>query len=278
METIPDRIAGTRYPAGIFPPDIQYGDPFIALARPRIDPGRSIALLHSRFTTTGVFFYDRRNMSDQVLQRFVKSYAPGAVICREGEQGVEMYIIQKGKVRVSKDFAGKTHVVSVLEKGDFFGEMAIVTRIQRTATVTALEPVELLAFDRDGLESMIARNARIALSIIDRLCRRLQNAHLKIQHLVKKDAGGLIALHLRYLFQELPSGQFSVPFQRTLEDISLSLELPMEEVKVSLERLHGAGIIGVAADSIVLADREKLERMTESLGREPGEAARSPAD
>src|SRR5690349_23084938 len=50
------------------------------------------------------------------------SYQPGAAICREGEEGSEMYIIQKGKVRVSKRFAGKTHVVSVLEKGDFFGD------------------------------------------------------------------------------------------------------------------------------------------------------------
>jgi len=238
---------------------------------------RPIAPVRARFTTSGVFFYYCRGMSDQLLQRFVKSYAPGAVICREGEEGVEMYIIQKGKVRVSKDFAGKTHVISVLEKGDFFGEMAIVNRIQRTATVTALDAVELLVFDRGGLENMIARNARIALSIIDRLCRRLQNAHLKIQHLVKKDAEGLIAIHLRYLFQELASGQDSVPFQKTLEEISLSLELPMEEVQAALERLRGAGIIGGAADSIVLADRGKLERMTESLEREPGELPPSPA-
>jgi CRP-like cAMP-binding protein len=210
-------------------------------------------------------------MPDELLQRFTRTYSPGAVICREGEEGEEMYIIQKGKVRVSKRFAGKTHVVSVLEKGDFFGEMAIVNRIQRTATVTAIDAVELLVFDRDGLQNMIARNTRIAMTIIDRLCRRLQNAHLKIQHLVKRDARGLIALHLQSLYKELPEGADSLPFQKCLEDVSLSLELPMEEVRAVLGEMQGEGMLAMDGDLLRLADREKLLRFTESVGREPAE-------
>jgi CRP-like cAMP-binding protein len=212
-------------------------------------------------------------MPDDLLQRFSRKYAPGAAICREGEEGEEMYIIQTGKVRVSKRFGGKTHVISVLEKGDFFGEMAIVNRIQRTATVTAIDDVELLVFDREGLQNMIARNTRIALTIIDKLCRRLQNAHLKIQHLVKKDAEGLIALHLRSVYQELPSGQSSVPYQKCLEGMSLSLELPMEEVRKSLEDLQRAGILGMEGDGLQLVDRDKLHRITESVGKEPAGSA-----
>src|SRR5271169_699158 len=209
-------------------------------------------------------------MPDELLQRFTRKYAPGAAICREGEEGEEMYIIQAGKVRVSKQFAGKTHVISVLEKGDFFGEMAIVNRIQRTATVTAIDDVELLVFDREGLQNMIARNTRIALTIIDKLCRRLQNAHLKIQHLVKRDAWGLIALHLRYLYQELPGGQEEVPFEKCLEEISMSLELPMEIVRGVLVEMQGEGILLKTGDSLSLVDREKLLKLTESVGKEQG--------
>jgi len=211
-------------------------------------------------------------MPDELLQRFIKSYAPGAAICREGDEGDEMYIIQKGKVRVSKVFAGKVHVVSVLEKGDFFGETAIVNRTRRTATVTAVDAVELLVFDREGLQNMIARNARIALSIIDKLCRRLQSAHLQIQHLVKRDARGQIALHLRYLFQELPSGQTSMPFQSMLDGISLEFEMPREDVRGVIESLTAEGVLGMSGDSVSLVDREKLLRLTESVGRDAGDA------
>jgi len=202
-------------------------------------------------------------MTDEPLQKFKKSYPPGGVIFREGDEGVEMYIIQKGKVRISKSFSGRLYVISVLGKGDFFGEMAIVNLIKRTATVTAMDAVELLAFDREGLVNMITKNARVGLSIIDKLCRRLQNANLKIQHLVKKDEMGLIALHLHHLFQELPGGKTAIPFQEILNDISLTLELPLDKVAAILDRLQDAGAICHNADDLELKDSERLFTLTE---------------
>jgi CRP/FNR family cyclic AMP-dependent transcriptional regulator len=202
-------------------------------------------------------------MPDEPLLRFSKSYPPGAVIFREGDEGSEMYILQKGKVRVSKSFAGKLHVIAVLQKGDFFGEMAIVNLIKRTATVTAIEAVEVLAFDREGLVNMITKNARIGLSIIDKLCRRLQMANLNVQHLVKKDEMGLIALHLHHLFQALPDAETALPYQETLDDISLDLELPRENVEAVLQRIATAGIIKRAGDAIELVEREKLFTLAE---------------
>jgi CRP/FNR family transcriptional regulator, cyclic AMP receptor protein len=205
-------------------------------------------------------------MSDENLQKFVKAYAPGAVICREGEEGEEMYIIQKGKVRVSKDFAGRPHLISVLEKGDFFGEMALVSRIRRSATVTAIDAVELLVFNREGLLNTITRNARIALTIIDKLCRRLQAAHQKIQHLVKRDARGLIALHLLQALQQVPGGQSALPFKTTLEEISLAFEMPRDEVRKVIDGLAADGMLTLEADSLLVTDRVRLTRLTETAG------------
>ena len=205
-------------------------------------------------------------MPDENLQKFVKSYAPGAVICREGEVGDEMYIIQKGKVRVSKGFAGTPHLISVLEKGEFFGEMALVSRTRRSATVTAIDAVELLVLDREGLFNTITRNARIALSIIDKLCRRLQAAHLKIQHLVSRDARGLIALHLLQALQQADTGASSLPLIAALEEISLSFEMPRDEVRKVLDALAAEGILAISGDLLTVADREKLTRLADNAG------------
>ena len=210
-------------------------------------------------------------MPDELLQRFSRTYAPGAVICREGEEGDEMYIIQAGKVRVSKRFAGKTHVISVLEKGDFFGEMAIVNRIQRTATVTAIDDVELLVFDREGLQNMIARNTRIALTIIDKLCRRLQNAHLKIQHLVKRDAEGLIALHLSSLYQELPSGlQARVPTRSAWRKCRSASSFPWRKCGKRWTTLGQAGMLGKGRETRFASwTARSSTSITEAVGKEP---------
>ena len=219
-----------------------------------------------------VFFYPLKVLDDP-LQKFAKTYAPGTVVFREGETGDEMYIIQRGKVRVSKDFSGKPHLIAVLEKGEFFGEMAIVSRLRRSATVTAIDEVEALAFDRDGLLAMITRNPRIGLSIIDRLCRRLQAAHREVQHLVQRDRAGLIALHLRHLFQELPAGTPSLPLSATLDDASLAFELPLEEVRTAVEGFAADGILAIEADRLRLADAGRLAALT---GSDEGTARREP--
>jgi CRP-like cAMP-binding protein len=206
---------------------------------------------------------------DDPLQKFAKIYAPGTVVFREGDTGDEMYIIQRGKVRVSKDFSGKPHVIAVLDKGEFFGEMAIVSQLARTATVTTIDQVEALAFDRDGLLKMITRNPRIGLSIIDRLCRRLQAAHRKVQHLVQRDRAGLMALHLRHLFQELGADAPSLPLAATLDDASLALELPVEEVRTTVEGFASTGILAIEGDRITLRDAVRLEAQTGSGGAPP---------
>lgn len=201
-------------------------------------------------------------VADDSLQKFSKTYAPGTVVFREGDAGEQMFIIQRGRVRVTKDFSGKTHLIAVLGKGEFFGEMAIVSRLRRSATVTAIDEVEALAFDHDGLLAMITRNPRIGLSIIDRLCRRLQAAHRKVQHLVQRDRAGLIALHLCDLFQELPQGATSLPLAMALDDASLAFELPLEEVRAIVDRFAASGVLAIEADRLRLLDAARLAALT----------------
>jgi CRP/FNR family transcriptional regulator, cyclic AMP receptor protein len=216
-------------------------------------------------------------MPDENLQKFAKTYSPGAVICREGEEGDEMYIIQKGKVRVSKNFAGSSHLVSVLEKGEFFGEMALVSRTRRSATVTAIDSVELLVFNREGFYNTITRNARIALTIIDKLCRRLQAAHLKIQYLVSRNARGLIALHLLQALQQSDGGAGQLPLTPTLEELSLSFEMPRDEVRRVLDTLAAEGMLAVGADTLMITDRQGLAGVADGVSA-PGAAAGAPTE
>ena len=205
-------------------------------------------------------------VDSNLFQKFGRVVEAGKTIFREGEEGDQMYIIQSGKVRISKNIGGKEHVLAILEKGDFFGEMAIVNRVKRTATVTAVDKVELLAFTREGFLSMITKNAKIALNVIDKLCQRLQNANVQIQHLVKKNAKGLVALNLYYAFQAAGWERATIPYDRTVDETSLSLQVAMETVKAYLDSFQQAGMLRIEGNSIILTDRAKLDAIAEHFG------------
>jgi CRP/FNR family cyclic AMP-dependent transcriptional regulator len=205
-------------------------------------------------------------VESDLFSRFGRNVDAGRVIFREGEEGDQMFIIQKGSVKISRNIGGKEQVLAIFDKGDFFGEMAIVNRVKRTATATALEPVKLLAFDREGFLNMITKNAKIALNIIDKLCRRLQNANLYIQHLARKDPRGLIAMNLKFAFQSAEANRGSLLMDRTLDEFSQNLDLTRDQVKAVLEDFAGSGIIAISANTIALNDSRKLNSLSEQLG------------
>ncbi len=198
-------------------------------------------------------------MSDSGLfNKYGKTFDNGKVIFNEGEEGDKMYIIQDGTVRISKEIGGREYTLAVLGKGDFFGEMAIVSRIKRSATATAGDTVRLLEFDRQGFLGMIEKNAKIALNVIDKLCRRLQQANQQIHHLKEKDEEALVAMHLLYAFTE--AGLLTATLDKTkiIREISLGLEIPGEKVGEYLKSFDEKDIIRMSGSTISLVDYDKL--------------------
>ena len=204
-------------------------------------------------------------MSDKPLfDRFGRIVQSGRIIFREGEIGEHLFIIQDGKVRISKNIGGKEHILAIMQKGDFFGEMAIVSKIRRTASAMAVGNVKLLALNRAGFQRMIEQNSKIAINIIDKLCKRLQHTNLQIQYLVKGNVESLVALNLYYSFSEQEGEEPVIAYDRTVEEISLNLEIPANKVSAEIENFKRMQVIDVRTNSIVLLDREKLTAYAET--------------
>lgn len=111
----------------------------------------------------------------------------GDYIFREGELGTEMYIIQEGEVHICKTLRNDTHVLSRLEKGDFFGEMAILENMPRTADAVAHTDVKLIPINGSRFDEMLRRNPEIAVRIIRKYSKRLRESNALIEKLAGKD-------------------------------------------------------------------------------------------
>ncbi len=103
----------------------------------------------------------------------VVEYEPNEFIFRQGDPGDLMYLVQDGEVEVLQDLGGYENQVAVLERGDFFGEMAVLEEEPRTHSVRALKTSKLIKIDRAGFQSMLTRNAEIAVRMIRKLSLRL---------------------------------------------------------------------------------------------------------
>ncbi len=112
-----------------------------------------------------------------VEEQFFSKVAPGEFVFRENEPGAEMYIIQDGEVEIVKQLHGELRQVAVLEEGDFFGEMAILEDMPRTAAARALTSATLLRIDRTTFNQLIRHNPEISVRMLRKLCHRLRTTN-----------------------------------------------------------------------------------------------------
>lgn len=197
-------------------------------------------------------------MADNPLfEKYGRTVRDGTVIFSEGEVGNEMFIIQNGVVKITKRIDGKDHLLAELGKGEFFGEMAIVSNIARSASATAAGTVEILSFDRQGFEAMISKNTKIAMSVIDKLSRRLQNANSQIQQLLRSNERSLVALNLYNRFMEC-EGERVLTLDKTIEAIALELQSPKDLVGELVYGFDTAGICTIDNNALRLKDTRRL--------------------
>ncbi len=111
------------------------------------------------------------------------SYQAGEVIFTEGDLGTEMFIIQEGEVQIVKRIGNTSHVLSQLEKGDFFGEMAVLENAPRSADAVATSDVKLIAINGSRFDEMLRRNPEIAVRIMRKYSKRLREANRLLESL-----------------------------------------------------------------------------------------------
>jgi CRP/FNR family cyclic AMP-dependent transcriptional regulator len=121
-----------------------------------------------------------RTLSDAEISTLARTmtqrqFPPGAEIVRQGEEGLSLYIVLEGQVRVQR--AGVTQgeiELATIGPGGFFGEMTLLDGEPRSATVRAVTPVFCALLPRWGLEATIRANPAVAMEMLSVLSRRLR--------------------------------------------------------------------------------------------------------
>lgn len=116
----------------------------------------------------------------------LRIYPKGTMIFAECQAGADMFIIQEGSVRITKVVDGQEVILAVLNKGDMFGEMALLENKPRSASAIAHDNCRLMTVNRKNFDQMVATQpqliARLTTTLAERLWsmyRQLANTQLK---------------------------------------------------------------------------------------------------
>jgi len=134
--------------------------------------------LQDILSTIPIFSFLGKNEIAAVQSLFTEStHQKDEYICHEGEEGDTFHIILDGELEVIVGQGDSARVVSVLKKGDFFGEMALLQGGKRTASVVAARRAHLVTLDRQSFNSLFLKNPK-ALEYFTRvLCKRVADAN-----------------------------------------------------------------------------------------------------
>jgi len=129
-------------------------------------------------------------MAGDPFKEFTVKRKKGEMIYVEGDLGSEMYVAQSGAVRIYRTLGGVKQELAIMEKGDFFGEIAVLEGLPRTASAEALDTSEIIEINSATFDTMIRANIEIAVRMLRKLSNRLQEANRKIELLSRATASG----------------------------------------------------------------------------------------
>jgi signal transduction histidine kinase len=139
----------------------------------------------------------------------IHEYPAGTVLCQEDAYEATFYIILRGKVLVTKQIAiDQQRTLQILDAGDFFGEMAMIHKAPRAATVTTIEPTRVIEIYKEAFDQLLSSSASVARAMVQEVSRRLRdNDAMAIEDLRLK-AGELALAYQRLAEQEYSRHEF----------------------------------------------------------------------
>ncbi|HEV7126085.1 MAG TPA: Crp/Fnr family transcriptional regulator [Ktedonobacterales bacterium] len=163
-----------------------------------------------------------------------RTFQAGEVIFHRGDPGQIMYLIRRGKVKISlTSVDGQEVALALLGRGEYFGELALLDGQPRSADTIAIEEVEAFWLQRADFIRTVTHHPHIAIEVMNVLARRLRLTDEMVQDLLFLDVHGRVAKKLIELTE--------THGVRTAEGIRIEMRLTQGEL---------ATMVGASRESV----------------------------
>lgn len=209
-------------------------------------------------------------MNMSAFDRFAKRYAKGHMIFCEYEPGNTFYLIQEGRVQITKVVGTIEKAIDILQPGEIFGEMAILEEAPRSASAVALDDVVLLEFNRANFEILLQGNPQIALTLLKTFVKRIYDQRRRFMILTLDDVQARVA-DVFLMLNESRGGRSDQnerhEFSVNANDIAHWAGLTPDQARAVVSQFANQGRIEVFPDRIVVSNIHDLQRLVTTKRR-----------
>lgn len=192
------------------------------------------------------------------------------IVVQEGEPGEALFVILDGSVKISSYTAdGREIVLSILNKGAFFGEMSLLDMRPRSATVTTMEDARLLQIRRRDFSQLLLQKPAMTVKLLSEVVNRLRRTSQVLERISSMDVPHRLYAHLtdhcQRLGQAEADGWYStvLPTHQLLAD---QLSTSRETISRAISALKKEGILEPASGrGRMRVDVRSLETLLEAF-------------
>lgn len=161
------------------------------------------------------------------------------IIFKEGSRGDSAFLLQEGRVELSKIISGNKRILAVLKPIDLFGEMALISDdAARSATAATMDDVTLVEIKKDDFERLKEESPQIIQSMLTVLVRRLKTATVK-----SMQAPNEFKCLCLLLDMQAKHGLKYADYLHVVNTLSTMLNLSQDKAKAHISTLKATGLI-----------------------------------
>jgi len=197
---------------------------------------------------------------------FTRSYPKATMICSESEPGDELYIIQKGSIKVSKIVDDKEVLLALLKAGDIFGEMALLENKPRSASGIAYDDTTVMVVNRANFQRMVQTQPQLITRLTQLLAERIWVVYRQLANTIMNNPLGRLYDRLWLELEKnrvhtAPGEPYTFDFGP--KELINMVGMSMEEGKSVLQKLFENKKIKVVDNHIFSTDGEEIHKQAE---------------
>ncbi len=141
---------------------------------------RDILLLEKAFTKTK--YPNKRAVSERMFRKFGRFYPRDCYVFREGDKSTEMYYVLAGHVEIEKQAGETKKTLAEIGPGAYFGEMATLINVPRTASARVTEDSELAVINAEIFHNLLRDSANVSILMLQEFSHRIRNSNQALEN------------------------------------------------------------------------------------------------